>query len=157
MYQIRKIKADTLLCLFADELWNRQWCYLKYSMFSAAKIACTPKAEQNQVCVVRLILGLNLFHFGEYGPMEPNYCTGISLTLLVADFWIKHGKYWFSHTVYSNFTTMATTETKLWFFSSLEHFKSSKIRYSVLWCVIILSNLRSAIQVREELSSSNRQ
>ena len=34
-------------------------------VFSAAKIACKPKAEQNQVCEVRLIPGLNLVHFQE--------------------------------------------------------------------------------------------
>ena len=34
-------------------------------MFSAAKIACKPKTEQNQVCEVRLIPRLNLVHFRE--------------------------------------------------------------------------------------------
>ena len=31
-------------------------------------------------------------------------------------------KYWFSHIFHYNFTTMAFTEVKLWFLSSLEHF-----------------------------------
>ena len=44
-------------------------------MFSAAKIACKPKAEQNQVCEVRLIPGLNLFHFPEYGLNHNNTCA----------------------------------------------------------------------------------
>ena len=34
----------------------------------------------------------------------------------------KHGKYWFSHIFLCNFTTMASTEVKLWFLSSVEHF-----------------------------------
>ena len=39
-------------------------------VFSAAKIACKPKAEQNQVREVRLIPGLNLVRFLEYGPLS---------------------------------------------------------------------------------------
>ena len=35
----------------------------------------------------------------------------------------KHGKYWFSHIFHCNFTTMVSTEAKLWFLSSLEHFR----------------------------------
>ena len=42
---------------------------LQYSVFSAAKIACKAKAESNQVCEARLIPGLNLVHFREYGPL----------------------------------------------------------------------------------------
>ena len=34
----------------------------------------------------------------------------------------KHGKYWFSYIFHCNFTTMVSTEVKLWFLSSLEHF-----------------------------------
>ena len=34
----------------------------------------------------------------------------------------KHGKYWFLHIFHCNFTTMVSTEVKLWFLSSLEHF-----------------------------------
>ena len=34
----------------------------------------------------------------------------------------KHGKYWFLHIFHCNFTTMASTEVKLRFLSSLEHF-----------------------------------
>ena len=34
----------------------------------------------------------------------------------------KHEKYWFSHIFHCNFTTMASTEVKLLFWSSLEHF-----------------------------------
>ena len=35
----------------------------------------------------------------------------------------EHGKYWFSHIVYSNFTTMfLSAEIKLWCLSSLEYF-----------------------------------
>ena len=34
----------------------------------------------------------------------------------------KHGKYWFSHIFHCNFTTMVSTEVRLWFLSSLEHF-----------------------------------
>ena len=33
--------------------------------FSAAKLHCKTKVEQNQVCEVRLIPGINLFHFLE--------------------------------------------------------------------------------------------
>ena len=33
------------------------------------KLICTTKAEKNQVVEVRLIPGLKLFHFREYGPM----------------------------------------------------------------------------------------
>ena len=39
----------------------------------------------------------------------------------------KYGKYWFSHIVHSNFTTMVSTETKLWFLSFLEHFWSDPL------------------------------
>ena len=34
----------------------------------------------------------------------------------------KHGKYWFPHIFYCNFTTMVSTKVKLWFLSSLENF-----------------------------------
>ena len=34
----------------------------------------------------------------------------------------KHGKYWFSHIFHCYVTTMVSTEVKLWFLSSLEHF-----------------------------------
>ena len=37
-------------------------------MLSATKIACNTEAEQNEVCGVRLIPGLKLFHFWEYRP-----------------------------------------------------------------------------------------
>ena len=39
----------------------------------------------------------------------------------------KRGKCWFSHIVYSSFTTMVSTEIKLWFLSSLEHFISDPL------------------------------
>ena len=42
----------------------------KKSAFSAIKIACKTKAEQNQISEVRLIPGLKLFHFWEYGPLS---------------------------------------------------------------------------------------
>ena len=34
----------------------------------------------------------------------------------------KRGKYWFLHIFYCNITAMVSTEVKLWFLSSLEHF-----------------------------------
>ena len=39
----------------------------------------------------------------------------------------KHGNNDFSHIVYSNFTTMVSTDIKLWFLSSLEHFLSDPL------------------------------
>ena len=41
---------------------------LQYLVSLAEKIACKTKAEQNQLCEVRLIPGLKLFHFQEYVP-----------------------------------------------------------------------------------------
>ena len=46
---------------------------LQYSVFAAVKIACKPKAEQNQACEIRLIPGLHLVHFREYGPLRLAY------------------------------------------------------------------------------------
>ena len=43
---------------------------LKYSAFLDTKIVRRTKVEQNQVCEVRLIPGLNLFHFREYWPLK---------------------------------------------------------------------------------------
>ena len=34
----------------------------------------------------------------------------------------KHRKYWFTHVFHCNFTTIVSTEVKLWFLSSCEHF-----------------------------------
>ena len=52
-------------CVFAYNYISSQ-----YSAFSAAKPVCKAKAEQNQVCEVRLIPRLNLFHFWEYEPFS---------------------------------------------------------------------------------------
>ena len=60
----QSVSISIMACVFAYNYFS-----LQYSAFSAAKIACKPKGEQNQVCKVRLIPGLNLVHFWEYGPL----------------------------------------------------------------------------------------
>ena len=40
---------------------------------------------------------------------------------------LKHGKFWFSHIVYNNFTTMVSTEMTLWFLSCLENFLTDSL------------------------------
>ena len=41
----------------------------QYSALSADKTSLQNKNRTNQVCEVRLIPGLKLFHFREYGPI----------------------------------------------------------------------------------------
>ena len=43
----------------------------QYPAFSVAKIACKTKAGQNQVCEVRLISRLKLFHFRQCSRIRP--------------------------------------------------------------------------------------
>ena len=50
----------------------------------------------------------------------------------------KHGKYWFSHILYSYLTTMVSTEVKLWFFEFLGTFLTRSIGYFVQNCFIFL-------------------
>ena len=56
-------------------MWNRHVFSYNYSSshypaFSLCKIDYKTWAEQNQVCEVRLIPELKLFHFQEYGPLN---------------------------------------------------------------------------------------
>ena len=55
----------------------------------------------------------------------------------------KHEKYWFSYICYYNFTTMDSTEVKLWFFEFLGTFLTRSIGYSVHSCFIFWENAQS--------------
>ena len=58
------------------------------------------------------------------GNIPGNLITALEFHLLkwLLIYGSKRVKYWFSHIFHCNFTTMAFTEVKLWFLSSLEHF-----------------------------------
>ena len=58
------------------------------------------------------------------GNISGNLITALKFHLLkwLLIYGSKHGKYWFSHIFHCNFTTVVSTEVKLWFLSSLEHF-----------------------------------
>ena len=54
------------------------------SAFLAGKLSLQNKSRTNQVCAVRLIPGLQLFHFREYGPLSSVDMTKGKTRILLA-------------------------------------------------------------------------
>ena len=60
-------------------------------------------------------------------PRDLTTALGFHLLKWLLIYGSKHAKYWFSHIVHCNFTTMVFTEINLWFLSSLEYFLSDPL------------------------------